>query len=403
VADRARTWRLAAWAGAGVFVGVMTVALLVNVVARTPRGHEWVLQQTLDALAPDINGTLVVERAAGNLFEGAWLYGLSLSDEAGDPFIEADSAWVDYGLRTLLSPNIVLHELILYQPRISVRRLPDDPLWNYEHIFRDPDPDPAPPEVERATFVTLARMVGGTVVVEQPWEPDPRLSEAARARELEEALADDSRILVREVPGGHLWTWNFTDVHAQLSEIRFAPGSERGSRIHVDSLRARAQIFREPAEVLELRGAIALIPGRVEIDLPAVRLPASDLGIRGAIHYPEDEDEPRYDLVFHGRDVAFADLQWLYPLFPDDAAGTLDLRLETRPEGTLFLARDARIRAPGTRIEGSFGIIVGDTIRFTEVDVEADPVSVPVVEGMLPEGLPVRGLRLGGVEIRGSG
>jgi hypothetical protein len=401
VAQRRYTWRLAAWAAAGVFVGVMSVVLVLNVVARTGRGHAWVLDQTVAALGRDINGTLEIERAAGNLFEGAWLYGIALRDTAGEPFVLADSAWLDYSVRTLLSPNVVINDLVLYQPQVFARLMPGDTVWNYESLFADTTP-PAPDRVERATFLTAVRVVNGTIQVEQPWEPAPGLSPARREQALREALAEDSPILVRDVAGGHLWTWNFTGVQAGLSDIRFAPGTEAGSRIHVDSLRASAQVFRDPAEVMQMRGALALLPGRIELEFPVARLPDSDLGIRGVVRYEEDVEGPIYDLLFLGREVAFADLRWLYPRFPEEATGTLSLRLETRPEGTLFLVRDARVRAPGTRLEGSFGMVVGDTVRFTEVDLAADPLDVQVVEDMLPEGLPVRGLRLGGAEIRGE-
>jgi hypothetical protein len=76
--------------------------------------------------------------------------------------------------------------------------------------------------------------------------------------------------------------------------------------------------------------------------------------------------------------------------------------LETRPEGTLFDIRDARFDAPGTRIDGSFGITVGDTIVFSNVDVQARPVRISTIERMLPEGLPVRGLVLGSATIKGA-
>jgi hypothetical protein len=68
----------------------------------------------------------------------------------------------------------------------------------------------------------------------------------------------------------------------------------------------------------------------------------------------------------------------------------------------MFLAHDADVRAPGTHVVGSFGMQVGDTLRFMDVDLKAEPVRVSTIERMLPEGLPVRGLTLGGAEIRGA-
>ncbi|HEX8431637.1 MAG TPA: hypothetical protein VF625_10125, partial [Longimicrobium sp.] len=91
-----------------------------------------------------------------------------------------------------------------------------------------------------------------------------------------------------------------------------------------------------------------------------------------------------------------------YPRFPSDARGALQLLVETRREGILFDIRNARLTAPGTRVTGNFGIIVGDTVLFHNVDVTAEPIRISTVEKMMPEGLPVRGLILGGATIRGN-
>jgi hypothetical protein len=46
-------------------------------------------------------------------------------------------------------------------------------------------------------------------------------------------------------------------------------------------------------------------------------------------------------------------------------------------------------------------MIAGDTLRFVDVNLRAAPLDVATLEGMLPDSLPVRGLRIGSVEIRG--
>ena len=407
---RARNLRLAAWGAGGVLLGASLVVLALNVVARSKWGHEFVLQQTLEALAPSINGELTIERMSGNLFEGANVYGLRLVDAEGRTFLAADSGYLDYRVTTLLSPRIHIESALLFEPEVYVFRLPGDTLWNYEAIFADTTPrDPTLPRVERATLVDLLLVRDGMVRVQLPWEPDPRLGPRARRAEIELALSDTSRILVDSVAGGYLRTMNFTALNGRLSRIRFAPGTRNGSRIHIDSIRTQAQIFREPAELVHAQGIVALLPGHIELDAPLVRLPNSDLAVSGVVRsdrFPEwfDRDEaPMYDLAFRSDSVFFRDLLWLYPLFPEEARGSLTFRIEHRPEGLMFLARDARFAAPRTRIGGSFGMIVGDTLRFVEVDLEAEPVDVALIDGMLPEGLPVVGLRLGGAEIRGNG
>jgi hypothetical protein len=410
VGRRARALRLATWGIGGVVIGAALLVLILNVVARSPRGHEFVLQRTLEAIAPAIRGELTIEAISGNLFEGARFYGLRLVDEEGRTFVAADSGYLEYRLTTLVGPRIHIKNATLFDPEVYVFRLPGDTLWNYERIFADTaPPDPDRERVDRVTRIDLLRIHDGLVRVQLPWEPDPELGPAARRAEVEAALADTSRILVDTVPGGYLRTMNFAGMQARLSRIRFAPGTELGSRLHVDRLSTEAQVFREPAEVRRAEGIVALLPGHVELDFPVIRLPGSVLSASGVVRsdqFPEwfdPGDAPMYDLAFRSDSIDFADLQWLYPLFPEEARGGMSFRIESRPEGTMFLARDARLRAPATRIRGSFGMIFGDTLRFVEVDVVADPVNIPLIERMLPEGLPVRGLRLGGAEIRGTG
>lgn len=405
-----RLGRLVTWGLGGVVLGIALLLLLVNVVARTERGHAFVLSRTLAALGKNVRGgKLVVERIDGNLFEGAKLYGVRLQDNQGRAFVVADSAFLNYRVTTLVSPRIHITKATLYDPEIYVFKLPGDTLWNYQAIFADTTTrDPNRPRTERATLIDTLRVVNGLARVQTPWQPDTTLSPAARRAALAEALSDTSLALIDQVPGGYLRTMNFTGLNGRISRVRFAPGSRSGSRIHVDSLRGTAQIFRKPVQFTQVQGQIALLKGHVELDAPVLRLPSSSLSVSGVLRtdsFPawfDEDDAPMYDLALRGDSVAFRDLQWLYPRFPAEASGTLSLRIEHRPGGLMFLARDGDIRAPGTHIVGNFGMILGDTLRFVDVDLEVDPIRVATIEKMLPEGLPVRGLVLGGVEIRGE-
>ena len=411
---RSRVLRHTAWGVGGVLLGVALAFLALNLVARTRAGHERILEYTKNALARNVQGSLDVERISGNLFEGARLYGISLTEKDGTPFVLADSADVTYDVRTLLSPRIRINRLVLYRPNIYVRRSPGDSLWNYQSIFRDTVArDPNKPRVQRVTFVDTLRVVNGFTRVEIPWAPDSTTSARAQREEVRLALRDTSPVIVRRVRGGYLRTINMTGLAGRLRQIRFSPGAESGSRITIDTLRGRVQFFRRPADVRHVQGTIAVLPDRVEFDAPVLRLPASRIATSGVICTKNDTQAcgrriptsqlPYYDVAFRSDTVAFRDLQWMYPRFPSGAHGKMSLFLETRPEGTLFDIRDARFTAPGTRIDGSFGVTVGDTIVFSNVDVRARPVRVSTIERMLPEGLPVRGLVLGSATIRGSG
>lgn len=411
MASRARTVRMLTWGLGGVALGVLVVLLVLNVVARTARGHEFVLQLTLEALGKNVRGgKLVVEDIDGNLFEGAKVYGLSLVDNEGRPFVVADSAFLDYRVTTLLSPRIHITRVTLYDPEVYVFKLPGDTLWNYQAIFADTTTrDPDRPRIERATLLDTIRMVNGLVRVQTPWSPDSTLSPRAQRAMVADALSDTSLVLVDSVRGGYIRTMNFTRLNGRITRVRFAPGSTNGSRLHVDSLRGVAQIFRDTVRFDQVQGQVALLRAHVELDAPVIALPSSRLSMSGVVRtdsFPawfDAAEAPMYDIAFRSDSVAFRDLLWLYPRFPAEARGQLSLRIENRPEGLMFLGRGLDVRARGTHVVGDFGMIVGDTLRFVDVDLEVEPVSTATIERMLPEGLPVQGLRLGGVTIQGNG
>lgn len=396
MASADRALRALAWLAAGTLVVLLLGAGVVWYVTQTAGGRERILGLTLDRLGGGIAGELKVQRMEGNLLTGAKLYGISLHGEDGEPFVLADSAYLDYDLRTLTTPRIRIQEAILYDPEIFVYQLPGDTLWNYQKLF-PPGEKPGP---TRYTLVDRAWVVGAEVRVQLPWEPEAA-TPRARRREVAEALADTSPLMVHRVPGGYLRTINLRGATGAFSGIRFAPGAESGSYFGIDSLAATVQFYRTPFRVRRLEGELQLVQDRVEFRAPVVRLPDSRLSTLGVIRFGERGEEPSYDVVFNSDSLALGDMRWLYPNFPRDATAAGSLLVETRPDGTLFAGRDVRLRAPGTRAAGSFGMITGDTLRFVDVDLRADPLDVATLEQMLPDSLPVRGLRIGSVEIRG--
>jgi hypothetical protein len=396
VASTGTALRALAWLAGGILVALVVGGAAVWYLTQTTGGRERVLALTLDRLGGGIAGELTIQRAEGNLLTGAKLYGVSLRDERGEPFVLADSAYLDYDLRTLTTPRIHIEDAVLYSPRIQVYQLPGDTLWNYQALF-PPGERPGP---QRYTLIDRARVVNADVRVQLPWEP-VETSPRARRREIAEALADTSPVMVRRVEGGYLRTINLRGVSGSLGDIRFAPGSEAGSYFGIRELSGTVQFFRTPFRVERVQGELQLVEDRVEINAPLVALPDSRLSATGVITLGERGEDPRYDVTFASDTVALRDLRWLYPRFPRDATGGLSLLVETRPEGTLFLARDMRLSARGTRLRGGFGMIAGDTLRFVDVNLTADPLNVATVEAMLPDSLPIRGLRIGSVDIRG--
>jgi hypothetical protein len=402
---RPRHRRTARLIGVGIGIGILVAILTVNLMARTRFGHQRILSITLGALGKTINGgQLNIRRAAGNLFQGAKLYGVSLRDSKGEPFILADSAFARYSVTTLLSPRIHISRLTLYSPRIYVRKLPGDSLWNYQRIFRDTSAvDSIGPRVERSVLADTVNLIGGFVRVETPFVADSTLSPAGQRRMIREALADSSPVLVRRVAGGYLRTLNVDRLGGRITGVRFAPGAKSGSRFHLDSLDARVQFYRTPFHLSRTRGDLALFPTHVEFDAPRMRVNSSAMAASGTIRFDRGPN-PAYDVAFRSDSVALRDLQWMFPRFPSSGRAAMQMLIETRPEGTRFDFRNLRFATPGTNIRGNFAMVAGpDTLVFTGVNLVAQPIRVATIERMLPDGLPVRGLILGGATIRGSG
>ncbi|CAN5650885.1 hypothetical protein BH23GEM3_BH23GEM3_09960 [soil metagenome] len=390
--------RLRFWTLAGILIGVAIASLLVLLLTQTRWGHEQVLGFTLRSASERLEGTLEIPRLDGNLLAVARLYGVALRGLDGEPFLLADSAFVEYSLRSVAGDELVLDNLIFYDPQIFLRQLPGDTLWNYQKIFADTTA-PAEPGTRSPIVLRAASLVGARILVEMAWEPDEELSPVEQRTEIAEALTDTSRILVREVPGGYLRTMRFTDVDADLARIVSAPDELGGISLRVERFSGDVQIFRQPVRVQQAEMDLAFRDSQLEFRASEIVLPASRLTAFGAVVLGE-ANGPRLDITVQGDTVALRDLQWLYPRLPDEGGGSLVLLIESRPEGTLYLARDLRLSAPGTRLEGSFGVILNDAVRFVDVNLQADPLRVSTVEQMLPTELPVIGLRIGGLEIR---
>jgi hypothetical protein len=388
------------WLLSGVALALLIALVAVAAITRTDWGRGQVLELTLTALGGRLNGVLEVDRLEGNVLTGARLYDITLTDAESVPLLQADSAYLEYDLPTFLGGDVVINRLVLYDPELLLVRLPTDTLWNYQKILQDTSQQTGG-AARRATLIEQLRLVSADVTVRLPWEPDESLSPAAQRRELREALMDTSRLVVDSVAGGYLRTMVFEVDEARLSSLSVAPDERGGTSLVVDTAAGRAFIYREPAlRFLHVKGELGLRDGIMRYRAPIIVLPDSRAESVGVVDVTGDD--PAYDLALTVEAAALADLQWLFPTLPDEGVAEGQLWIETRPEGLMILVRDLQVAAPETRIRGDFGMVFGDTLRFLETELVADPLDVPTIERLLPAGLPVEGLRIGAVEI-GSG
>jgi hypothetical protein len=382
-----RSLRLAGYIGIGIAAGLTFALLIIMLLTRTGWGMERARGFAVRWLDDRIEGELRIGRITGpGLLGGVIIHDFGIVDPRGRPFLSSDSLELAYDWRTLLAGRIVLNRVALHRPRIVIERLPGDTIWNFERVF--PPGEPGDPDRRSLILFNDARIHNGTATVRTPWEPDGVV-----------APGDTARLILEQVPGGLARTMRFEDINARLDRVIWESPIEPGRLLDVRSLQARGFIWREPIAIRDARGTITTRDSVITFDMTDVSLPASNAAILGRVVMRTGAND--IDVRVDGRRLAFADLQWLYPTLPQEGGGSLQLRIQSQPQGMLWLAENAVLQAPGTRIAGTFGVVTGDTLYFTQVDLRASPLDVQLIEQILPGGLPIDGLLVGTVEVRG--
>lgn len=377
---------------AALIVAGMVIAALF-VLSRTELGQERFRSFTVGWLQERIQGQLRLERitSRASLFGTVTLHGLSIEDPEGRPFLAADSATLEYDWRTLIGGEIVLERLELHAPRIVLERIAGLEDWNFQRIFSDPDDAESEVDARRLLVVQEVVIHDGGIDVRTPWEPLPGEDISP---------ADTARIVLEPGPRGLQRVIRFEEIQARLPRMLLESPTEPGQLFEVASLSTRGFIWTEPIEVREVRGTFTLRDSILAFDAPRLDLTDSRAAAVGTLVF--GGDHLRLDVRLDAEDVALADLRWLYPPLPEEGRGSFVFRMQSQEPGrTLWFAEDLVLTAPGTRLAGSFGVVTGDTLYFTQVQLRASPLDVQFLEGLLPADLPLDGLLVGTVEVEG--
>jgi len=383
-----RPLRIAGYIVIGIVTGLLLATLAILVLTRTDWGMERARRFAVEWLADRIDGELHIARiSGGGLLGGVVLHDFGITDPRGRPFLSSDSLEVAYDWRTLIRGRIVLNRVLLYGPKVAIEKLPGDTLWNYEMVF--PDTTPGPSTSERSLIMFRdARIYDGTATVRMAFEPGGPIEPN-----------DTARVVLETVNGGLVRTMQFEDIDANLDRVIWESPLEKGRMFDVRSVSARGFIWRDPLLLQNARGTLTMRDSVVAFDMAEVALPGSTASMVGRITMGAERND--LDIRIEGRRINFDDFQWAYPGLPDEGGGSVVLRIRTQPDGVLWLAEDANISTPGSRVAGTVGVVTGDTMYFTTVNLRASPLDVQLLEQLIPGGLPIEGLLVGTVEVRG--
>jgi len=388
------------WVLLGVALSFVIAIAAVGALTQTSWGRSQILAFTVRAIGGRLSGDFSIGRIDGNMLTGARLYDVALRGYDGVPLAEIDSAYIQYRVVSFLGGDIVINRLAAWNAAINLVKMPGDTTWNYEEILTDPTPDPNAAPVG----ILIDRLIlnDSPIAIRGPVAADLRLSPEAQQEEIAAMIADTARWYIAEVPGGHLREM-FLDVDSAAAVEVFIGASSRGG-IYLQAEDARADFrgSREPPlQIRGARGQLQLLDGLARVDLPSFALPDTEGSMIGTVDLTGDR--PMYDLAIETPRYALSDMRWLFPWFPEDpeaARGSGNFTIQDEPDEMIFLARDFVLEMPRSRVTGEFALAVGlNSFEFIDVALDADPLDADDLGRLLPEGMPVSGLEIGGVEI----
>ena len=383
-----RPLRIAGYILTGVLAGLLVAAMAIWLITRTEWGMERARRFAVSWLAEQVNGTLHIGRISGRgLLGGMVIHDFGITDPRGRPFLRSDSLELAYDWKTLVAGRIDLSRVVLYQPEAVLEILPGDTLWNYQIVFTD-SVTGAPPARRQLVRFADARIINGSATVRLGLHPHEPI-----------APADTARAILEAVPGGLARTMRFEQINADFDRVLWESPLEAGRMFEIERVSARGYVWREPFIVQNARGTLTLLDTIVSFDMPEVSLPNSRASVVGQVIRTAGHN--KLDVRVDGERLQLSDLQFIHPQLPNQGSGRVRLTIKSQDDGVLWLAEDAQLNTEGTRLAGTVGVVMGDTMYFTRVNLRASPLDVRLLERLIPGGLPVEGLLVGTVEVRG--
>lgn len=376
---------------------VVAVSLVIT---NTDFGRERVRSFAINQIENAIEGEITLRRLEGDLLRQLRLIDVAIVDTAGRPFVRADTLETGYSLLSLLRQRIILSDIRIVNGDVILDQRPGED-WNFVQIFMS-DPDTTAAESAWGQWIELRGidLVNSRIMMRSEWEPAPELDGRERAEAIRAALAGEARANVVEVPGGLQNVMDFRDLNASFARALVAHPDTAAIPIDVSSFSGIVQPFSPPAAMVhDLSGHFRIAGDSLFFyDIDAV-FPSSRL--QGGGVYAMEHGELLLSL--EGAPVALADLRWLYPPLPEEGGGSLDLDLQMRALTTRVRARDIDLQVGESSIAGRLDLLIGDTVRVDDTDLQFDRLDTRLIQSMAPGiEIPRHGDLTGRVRLDGS-
>lgn len=354
---------------------------------RTEAGRSMLVRNAVAALNNRVNGTAEIASIGGSFRSGLELRGVQLWDDEGNSLAELPWVSLRYRLRDLIGGRVVLGQLRMRQPTFNFIEA-DDGALNLLRFLRLTGPGSdsgsgGPPPLIAFRDVEISE---GTIHVYT------KISEE-----------DTSAGELIEIGGKPRHRRRIEDLNARLPYLRLVspiPGEEA---IRADLGHLAAKISDPELDIRGMRGFVELRGDSLHLELSELRLPNSQVRLRGEIKWP---DGPLlFDLDLAANRLLSEDVpKWMAP-FPDGIIGSGRFHIESRTSDTLGVSgENVRLRAvrEGGTLSGKFALDLGpaDYWSVWETDLRLEDFDISYFR-LIFDTLPVLGRLSGTVQAVG--
>ncbi|NJD19580.1 MAG: hypothetical protein FIA95_09915, partial [Gemmatimonadetes bacterium] len=366
----------------GVALGAAGTALV-----RSAPGQRMVLDAALGRTRAALAGTLEVDSIhSRSLLGEAVLVGVRLDAAEGRRFLEADSVHVRYSVFSLLGAPPRIAALTLFGPRVEISRYAGEERANITRLIapRPPGSDTVP---GRGIALGSIHVVGGRLDVLTPLEGEapPRIPVVP---------APDS--------AGTLRRLSLEGVALTLEDVRL--GGVGGQLVtgRLDDLAMDVSVLDRPLTLAHAEGAVRFGPAGLELQGASFRFPAS--AFEGSLALgPAEEGDSTWGFFLELRTqgpASLSDLSWLDERMPEGVfRGELAVSVLAGLEVDL---RNVRVEAEASRATLDGVVAVDGAVALRELEVQAAPLDLALVEPWLARKLPVSGWLTGSLGLSGD-
>ncbi|MEO7965207.1 MAG: hypothetical protein ABIT38_14975, partial [Gemmatimonadaceae bacterium] len=245
---------------------IATILLLsvgaVAVLTSTDFGRDRTRRIVVGLLREHIRGGVSIGRIDGGLLGRFSLVDVRIggdSSKSEPPFLVAKRVDARLATRSLFSKKILITGLTIESPMIRLLKRPGEQ-WNGSRLLIKTTNSTAADSVKGfGDWIELrdVRLHNGTMVIQQPWKADRKLSGAARDSAERVALAGETRARVDRASWGLRQTMDFKDIQGSFPTIVVADPDSNVIALPKAHLAMVAAPFHPPvARIEELSGDI---------------------------------------------------------------------------------------------------------------------------------------------------